>query len=628
MARLQLAPLVTLACLCCGDVQSDGAAAKGVVGDTTLAVGARPPQPGIRFDPSTLRPGQTIGAVVADSVSAQLAVVDSTYVGYARFRGELELTGRIVPHFDADLREVTTCFEADSLSAARLPRWSADERRPWFCFENRTEAERAVRDTGEGSVLTIVIDDFTIHRNLSDAVNSASFVRLGRGSTARTRHAADSLLESLHARGYFNGAVVLGRGDQEIYARGFGAANVGAGVPFTPDTPADGGSIAKTFTAAAVLMLEGEGRLMLDDAVQEFIPEYPHPDTRIRDLLTHSAGLPVNDYDFFEGMIPSDSVKTTRLFVELLRSRNVAPLFPRGTRFSYSSLGFDIAALVVERITGQPWERFLQARVFTPLGMEDTFLRPARFADWSAVRTLSYKRSGNTLVLHDVFDNEGFYGGSNLYFSARDLHRWSRSFYTRPVLTPGALARGREAVTLRDRESGTGGESALTLLSWYYHPRARRYHYPGSLQGFWGSVYRDEERRYSIVYLSNNSMPQWLRPLLTRALIDIMEGRGPVPLPAQPFAALPASDLAALAGTYRVDRVGMVTLAVRARRLFVRIGRGIEYPAFPVEDGQLYVPGLDVWIGFPADSASDTTRRGFRRMSWLSIFEVSEGRRP
>ena len=72
--------------------------------------------------------------------------------------------------------------------------------------------------------------------------------------------------------------------------------------------------------------------------------------------------------------------------------------------------------------------------------MTSTFLRPARFADWPGVRTLGYRRAGDSLVVHDVFDNEGFYGGSNLYFSARDLHRWSRSFYMHAVLSARARA--------------------------------------------------------------------------------------------------------------------------------------------------------------------------------------------
>ena len=112
--------------------------------------------------------------------------------------------------------------------------------------------------------------------------------------------------------------------------------------------------------------------------------------------------------------------------------------------------------------------------------------------------------------------------------------------------------------------------------------------------------------------------------MLTRALIDIMEDRPPTAELPILFTDLNAADIESAAGRYAVDRVGTVTLAVRDKRLFARIDRGIEYPAIPVGDGQMYVPGLDVWIGFPGDAR---TSRRFERMSWLSIFLVSEGRR-
>ena len=447
----------------------------------------------------------------------------------------------------------------------------------------------------------------------------------------RIRQRADSLLDALHARGLFTGAVVLGRGDAELYARGFGSANRASGVPFTPDTPTDGASIAKTLTSAAVLMLVDEGRLRLDDMVTKHVPEYPHPGTRLRDLLSHSSGLPEAEYDFFEGLVPKDSVKTTLRFLDVLRARGVPPDFPRGTRFQYSSLGFDVAALVVERVTGRPWDAFLRERVFTPLGMTSTFRRPARFADWPGVRTLSYRRDGDSLVVHDVFDNEGFYGGSNLYFSARDLHRWSRSFYTHPVLSVRARAIGERAATLGDRQTGITGRSAINWLSWYYHPRARRFHYPGSLQGFWSSVYRDEDQRYSIVYVSNNSMPAWLQPWLTRALIDIVEGRSPEALETPSFLTVKGAALPLAAGRYRTAGVGTVALTARAGRLYVRVNDGLRYPSFDVGDGVRYVPGLDAWFAFPAaaDSARASVARGadprFSRLRWTSIFALGDG---
>lgn len=138
------------------------------------------PRPGIRFDPSTVKNGSSVGTLVLDSIVARQAVADSTYVGTARFRGTIELSGWTMRHPDPDAYRVVTCFEADSVSAARLPRWKGDERRLWFCFSNRADAAQALGPPSEGVPATIVIDQFTIHRGLSDEVNSARFLRLTR----------------------------------------------------------------------------------------------------------------------------------------------------------------------------------------------------------------------------------------------------------------------------------------------------------------------------------------------------------------------------------------------------------------------------------------------------------------
>ena len=135
-------------------------------------------RPGIRFDPATPRPGDQLGELVVDSIDATITPIDSTYVGVAKFRNEIELSGWTLRHFDADLRDTASCFEADSASASRLPRWSGDERRPWFCFENAADAHRALGPPTDSARATIRIDEFTIHRGMSDQVNSARFVRL------------------------------------------------------------------------------------------------------------------------------------------------------------------------------------------------------------------------------------------------------------------------------------------------------------------------------------------------------------------------------------------------------------------------------------------------------------------
>jgi hypothetical protein len=130
---------------------------------------------GVVFDPTSVRAGDRVGAMTLDSIEVRVAH-DSTRVGTARFRGSLELTGAPIKHFESDVTD--RCFEADSVGASKLPRWGGDERRAWFCFQNQPEARRLLGAAGDSARRTIVIDRFTIHRGLSDEVNSARLVRV------------------------------------------------------------------------------------------------------------------------------------------------------------------------------------------------------------------------------------------------------------------------------------------------------------------------------------------------------------------------------------------------------------------------------------------------------------------
>jgi hypothetical protein len=181
------ASIVALFAGACGGAQDgppDGTAGPGTAGagsavapDTAGIAAAADQRPGIRFDPAAIRAGDRVGGLVLDSIAVEPTVVDSTHVGSAWFGGEIQLAGTTLRHFDADLRDAASCFEADAASAALLPRWLHDERRPWLCFENPAEARAALGPPADGVAATLVVDRFTIHRTLSDAVNSARFVR-------------------------------------------------------------------------------------------------------------------------------------------------------------------------------------------------------------------------------------------------------------------------------------------------------------------------------------------------------------------------------------------------------------------------------------------------------------------
>ncbi len=413
-------------------------------------------------------------------------------------------------------------------------------------------------------------------------------------------------MSDLHARGLFNGAVVLGRDGEILYENAWGPANAEAGVLFTPDTPVHGASLAKNFTAAAVWMLVDEGKLDIDAPVQRYVPEYPHATTTVRHLIEHSAGLP--NWEDVTGL-------SNLQLVTSLREQGTPPQFAPGSRFSYCNACYDVATLVVERVSGLAWDLFLRRRVFDRLGMDSTFLRPRRLADWPGVRTRWYQRVDGSLRPHDVADNEGFYGSSNLYFSARDLHRWAASFCVQPVLTPSALARGLEAPVF------AGGErSVLNRLSWYHSDDGQRFYFNGHLRGFHHEVYWDADRRLSIVWVTNVMEAKPLPQLLTRALIDVLEGRAPARIGDREFGGpAPGESLAPVAGSYAVDGLGVVTIDVDGDQARLRIGNGSHHDCYGA-DG-FYLPDFDAAVGF-----SELERGRYQRLHWVSVFRMATGR--
>ena len=425
----------------------------------------------------------------------------------------------------------------------------------------------------------------------------------GCATTPPTRVAerADALMRDLHSRNLFQGAVVIGRGGRVEYAAGFGFADIERRVPFTPDTPTDGASIAKTFTAAGLLMLAREGRVDLDAPVRDVLPEYPHADTRLRHLLAHSAGLP--DYDWFDARVNAGEVRSNASHLALVTREALAPAFTPGSAFRYDNVAYDVAAMVIERRTGMAYADFVAQRFSRSLGL-NAYLRPARFADWSGVRTRGYRRAPDGWKDHDAFDLEGFYGGDNIYLSANDLQRWAAGY--KGLVGAATL---REAVAPARLDDGR--RTGLSLGSWYVSADGQRRYYTGSHNGFHNFGYADGARGLSVAWVANDAPPAWLQTALSRALVAVAEGREPEPLmpPAMPPVATDP------AGTYRVAGFGEVTVRREGKQLLLRL-QAVTYQAFPVGGGIHYVPGLDAYVRFAA------TPQGQVSLAWDSVYAV------
>jgi serine beta-lactamase-like protein LACTB, mitochondrial len=157
--------------------------------------------------------------------------------------------------------------------------------------------------------------------------------------------------------------------DNLVWAEAFGLANVEHGVPASTETLFRIGSISKALTSAAVGLLHQRGLLDLDESVQRYVPAYPekeHPITT-RQLGGHLSGVP-----HYSGQDFANFVSYASVTAALDKFKDRPLLFPPGTRFQYSSFGFNLISAVVEGAAGVPFLTFMQDEVFQPLGMRNT----------------------------------------------------------------------------------------------------------------------------------------------------------------------------------------------------------------------------------------------------------------
>jgi CubicO group peptidase (beta-lactamase class C family) len=177
------------------------------------------------------------------------------------------------------------------------------------------------------------------------------------------------------------------------YARGFGTTALDGGVAVDVDTPFANASTTKAMVAAGILMLVDEGRLALDVPVIEYLPQLHFADpaltqqVTLRDLLSHRTGMPSTDFlRFMQGMTAGE---------QMAQLRFIDPVAAPRSRLIYQNTQYEIAALVLERVTGRHWGDFLAERLWAPIGMRDTF---AKRGDIPAGRPFA--------MPHDVFDGK------------------------------------------------------------------------------------------------------------------------------------------------------------------------------------------------------------------------------
>ena len=234
-------------------------------------------------------------------------------------------------------------------------------------------------------------------------------------------------------------AVGVSRAGQPVVQKAYGMADLEHDVPNKADTIFEAGSVSKQFTAAAVLLLAAEGKLSLDDPARKYIPELPDygAPLTIRHMLQHTSGL--RDWGEVASIAgwPRTSRVHTHAHVLDIVSRQKALNFPSGTQYSYSNTGYNLAAVLVSRVSGKSFAEFSKERVFGPAGMTHTSWRD----DYTRIvkgRAIAYSQAQGGWRQNMPFEN--VHGNGGLLTTVADLLKWNENF-TSPKVGDAAFVK-------------------------------------------------------------------------------------------------------------------------------------------------------------------------------------------
>ena len=236
-------------------------------------------------------------------------------------------------------------------------------------------------------------------------------------------------------------AVGVSKDGLNIFARGYGMADLEHDVPNTAETIFEGGSLSKQFTAAAIMLLVMDGKLSLDDDVRDYIPEVPDYGTTVtlRHMMTHTSGL--RDWGSVAQISGWGRGERSHDHADVLDivSRQSALNFEPGHEYSYSNTGYNLLAIIVGRVSGMSFAEFSSKRIFEPLGLEHTQWRD----DYR--RIVKGRSAAYTALADGTFEinrpTEYVHGNGGILTTVGDLLTWNQA------LTTGRLG-GREFVAL------------------------------------------------------------------------------------------------------------------------------------------------------------------------------------
>lgn len=379
----------------------------------------------------------------------------------------------------------------------------------------------------------------------------------------------------------FSGSVLVAKDGHVLFQKSYGMANYEWNIPNSEKTKFHIASVSKTFTAAAILKLEQQGKLKLSDPLSKYVPDFLNGDRiTVEQMLAHSSGLP----DFYS--LPEYSTKKYQRVTlpDLIAWVKTKPLdFLPGSKNSYSNTGYGFLAYIIEQVSGESYDEFLSEEILKPAGMKET----GAFRDEPLIpeRAAGYQPALNDHGLRNApsYDKTILTGSASLYSTTNDLFAWCR------VLQSGKV------FDLRKQPARFGWNPRETKTKHEYLEQ------DGRDPGFVSHVSLFFDDNLAVIVLGN--LEDAAVNVMADDLAAIALGESPQPPSPRTTARAPISQPALYAGTYEVNPTLLLDVRAEGDALYLR-GTGGDYlPLDPIGKDSFFYRQLYVKVGFRRDKA-------------------------
>ncbi len=333
-------------------------------------------------------------------------------------------------------------------------------------------------------------------------------------------------LNNLSQNDKFSGVVLIAEEGKVKFEKAYGNINDEKKIPNQTNTIFELASVSKQFTAMTIMMLQEKGLLKYDDLVEQYI-NIPYKGISIRQLLTHTSGLP--DYqDIMDKHWDKSKVANNTDIIDYLNKYAPPSLFEPGSKYEYSNTGFVILASITEKVSGRDFIEFCNKEIFDKLKMNNTAIRTLEQKAATKNFALGYMfvPERNKYVRADSFPSSNYTiwlgnrkGPGRISSTAEDLLKWDQGLYTNILISPKTLQTAYTPMTLKNGNISNYG------FGWELIPNATNgkiVWHNGDNPGYKTLIMRFIDQKRTLIVLCNNATDEFVH--LTNTLRMIVAG--------------------------------------------------------------------------------------------------------